>query len=159
MKRKVHRRKTSHRKNSMKIKAVYAALAICISVGAGYITATYIIGPALGLDAKPMFSEFLNEKKDNVENNEEKEDNVKVVQDKLDVKSEQGYALQYGSFSEKKGAEKFAAELTSKGLNAEIINKDDGYKVIGEIFDTYEEAEKSKLQSSLKEDVFITEIP
>ena len=159
MRRKAHKRRSSYRKNSVKIKAVYAVLAICFSVGAGYITATYIIGPALGLDAKPMFSEFLNEKKDNMENNEEKEDNVKVVQDKLDVKSEQGYALQYGSFSEKKGAEKFAAELTSKGLNAEIINKDDGYKVIGEIFDTYEEAEKSKLQSSLKEDVFITEIP
>lgn len=161
MKRKTRRRRTYHRKSDMKIKVFSAVMAVFFSVGAGYVTATYIIGPALGLDAQPMFSDFL--KKESVEeekkNNKNENENVKIVQDELPVNTESGYALQYGSFSSKEGAQTCVDKLSGMGITAEIIEKDNCYKVIGEVFETKSEAEKSKQQVPVTEDVFITEIP
>ncbi|MBQ9972937.1 MAG: SPOR domain-containing protein [Firmicutes bacterium] len=77
--------------------------------------------------------------------------------------SYEGYSIQYGSFSTKEAAEDLVSELKSVGLTARIIENDGGYKVIGQIFDTMEEASATKelvLQYAPEEykDVFVTNL-
>ena len=163
MRRRVKRKRTVRRNNDYKVKAVSFVLIICFSVAAGYLTATYLIGPALGLEAESVSFDFLKKEteKDKVNKNgtEDEQDDTELVQDRLTVETEHGYALQYGSFSSKKGAKACVNELAGAGIDAEIIEKDGSYKVIGEVFDTRKEAEESKKKVSADKDVFITEIP
>ena len=160
MKRRVKRRKTAYRKNDCKTKAVSFVLIICFSVAAGYLTATYLIGPALGLETEAVFFDFLKNDAEQKESRDKKDEKEKeVVQDQLTVKSENGYALQYGSFSSMAGAEECVNDLAESDISAEIVKKDNSYKVIGEVFATREEAEESKKKLSENKEVFITEIP
>ena len=132
---------------------------ICFSVLAGYITANYMIGPMLGLESEPVFSDFIKNKKEDSTPETKNTNETKVVQDTVNVQSESGYALQYGSFSTKGGAEQFAAELAADGTETRIIEKDQSYKVIGKVFETKQEARNYKDSTAAGKDIFITEIP
>lgn len=160
MKKRTKRGRNVHKRNAYKNKAAAFILIICISVAAGYLTATYLIGPVLGLEPEPVsFDFFKKETTDENKKKESKDTDKKVVQDQLKVEEKKGYAIQYGSYSNKTGAEKCVNELKKSGIEAEIIEKDSSYKVIGEVFETREEADVSKANSAVTEDVFITEIP
>ena len=162
MKRRRHRRKyTTYKSGGFKLKAASAVLAICISVAAGYVTATQLIGPALGIESKPVFFDFMDEKKQEKNDNKDsvKDKENQVVQDEINVQVESGFALQYGSFSSREGAQECADQLKKDGIEAQIIEKDNSFKVIGQIFDTKDEARNHKENVSESEDVFITEIP
>lgn len=149
------------RKSNMTNKVVSVVIVISISVLAGYMTANYLIGPMLGLESEPVFSDFVKDKKDaeKEKKTELPESETKVVEDQIPVQSEKGFALQYGSFSSKNGAQQCADELQSKGIETSIIEKDGNYKVIGKVFDTKEEARMHKNTSAAEGDIFVTEIP
>ena len=160
MKRRVKRGRNVHKKTDYKNKAVAFILIICISVAAGYLTATYLIGPVLGLETETVSFDFLKkETRDGKKRKESKDIDKKVIQDQLKVEEKKGYALQYGSYSNKSGANECVNELKKSGIKADIIEKDGSYKVIGEVFATREEADASKEKSAVEEDVFITGIP
>lgn len=164
-KRTYRRRYNSSRKGRGKNKntAGVFVLAICCSVIAGYITANYIIGPALGLEAEPAFFGFINDKQETKEKTEknttDNSQNKTVLEDEIEVKNKSGFALQYGSFSVKEGAQQCVNDLNTKGIEANIIEKDGSYKVIGKIFDTKDEARAFKDAHDDGKDIFITEIP
>lgn len=141
--------------------ALTVIIVIFLSVAAGYLTATQILGPALGLESQQTFFDFINNQKDGKSDEKDKEEKQKneitVVEDKVDVEKE-GFALQYGSFSTRNGAEECADDLKASGIDTEIIEADGMYKVIGNIFDTKSEAETYKEENPWEEGVFITEI-
>lgn len=165
MKRRMRRkRRGSYRKEvNMSGKVLSVVLIIGFSVLAGYMTANYLIGPMLGLESEQVFSDFLNNEENKENKNEDKTqkqtEETKVVQDKVEVQNETGFALQYGSFSAKEGAEQCVSELESQGIEARILEKDGSYKVIGKVFATKEEAVAEKNTSAGGKDIFITEIP
>ena len=153
------RRHNAYRGSDLKAKAVSVMLVICLSVAAGYVTATQLVGPALGLETQQTFFDFINEKEEKTEQKDDKDSETTVVEDQVDVETDSGFALQYGSFSSKEGAQECLDDLTASGIEAEIIEKDGMYKVIGQLFDTKAEAETFKEQNPQDEEVFITEIP
>ena len=165
MKRRMRRRRrNSYRKEvNMTGKVLSVVIVIGFSVFAGYMTANYLIGPMLGLESEQVFSDFLNNEKEiekkKMEEKQSVEKKTNVVQDKLETESETGFALQYGSFSAREGAEQCASQLKSQGIEADIIEKDGSYKVIGPVFRTREEAAAQKNASTGNKDIFITEIP
>ncbi len=161
MKRRMRRKRhNAHRRDTgMTGKALSVMVIICFSVLAGYITANYMIGPMLGLESEPVFSDFLNEKKEDTESEPEDKKGTKVVQDTLPVQNQSGFALQYGSFSVREGAKQYADELAADGIDTSIIEKDGSYKVIGKVFKTKEEARAYKESEDAGKDIFITEIP
>ena len=159
MKRRGYRRRHVHRSNALKTRAISFVMIICFSVASGYLTATYLIGPFLGLETEAISFDFMkNETEDQGNKDREDDKDTEIVQDKITVNQKSGYALQYGSFSSMAGAEECAEELEGAGIPAEIIEKDGSYKVIGEVFNTKAETEKSKARS-MAEEVFITQIP
>lgn len=164
MRKRVHRRRRINRKSRGKNgnRAGIFVMAVFCSVMAGYITANYIIGPAVGLESQTVFSDFINNRQQTVEKEVDKTENnneTDVIQDQVQKQNESGYALQYGSFSSNAAAQQCVNDLASKGIKTEIIEKDSSFKVIGEVFDTKEEAESHKETYSSGEDIFITEIP
>ena len=163
MKRRMRRKRHNHyRKNANKTgKVLSVVIVIGFSVLAGYVTANYMIGPMLGLESEQVFSDFLNDKKETEKEDKttEKNNETKVVQDKVEVETETGFALQYGSFSAREGAQECVRDLESRGIDASIIEKDGSFKVIGKVFATKDEARAWKDTSGTGEDIFITEIP
>ena len=151
------RRRKPYKNTNIKYRALSVFMVICVSVAAGYMTAAYILGPALGLEIQPSFFETI--KKSGSEKEEDKETEKTIIEDKAAAEEESGFAMQYGSFSAKEGAEELAAELKASGIQAEIVEKDGMYKVISQLFDTKEEARTYMEKSSQDTDVFITEIP
>lgn len=72
-----------------------------------------------------------------------------------------GYCIQYGCFSSETAAQSLISELQALGLTARMVKQDDKYKVVGQIFETREEAaeaQRAVLEYGAPEykDVFIT---
>ncbi|QAT42728.1 SPOR domain-containing protein [Aminipila luticellarii] len=72
-----------------------------------------------------------------------------IVEDKLNVApteqtaapaTQNGYCIQFGSFTTKLSAESLVSELKTSGINAEIIEKDGAYKVVSQLFEQKEQA-------------------
>jgi len=158
----MRKRHSSRHGSSVKGHAITIVIVIFLSVAAGYLTATQLLGPALGLESQQTFFDFITDKKEDMTEKKEKTENVvneiTVVEDDVEVEKESGFALQYGSYSARSGAEKCAEDLKASGIDAEIIEIDGMYKVIGDIFDTKSEAESYKEKNPQEVEVFITEI-
>lgn len=160
-KRRKHSRRYNGVSNTAKNSITSIVIVICISVAAGYMTATYLISPMLGLDTSPL---VFNSKSD-AENDENKTDDSAVLEDEIDKEpdeteglAESGFVLQYGSFSSEEAARNRVEDLKLSGIEAEIIEKDGAYKVISPLFDTEAEA-RTKLEKQKNiVDVFITRI-
>ena len=156
------RRRRGHRAGGNLQNKVTVILAIvALSIFAGYFTANYLLGPILGLETNSKISNLF-EKSDKKEEtkSEEKEEKENVIEDQIETETESsGYALQYGSFSTKTAAEATVAELKRSGIETEIIEKDGAYKVIGNLFETEEEARTELEQQEGLVDVFLTQIP
>ena len=155
-------RSAARRNGRIKGKMTSVVILICLSIIAGYFTATYLLGPILGFDTAPL---VFNEKTDS-DNNEDKKTSETVVDEQLDVEpdeteglAESGYVLQYGSFSSKEAAENCISDLKKSGIEAEILEKDGAYKVISPLFDTEEDARSKMEKQKGIVDVFITQIP
>lgn len=146
--RKMRRYSRGARNSGMKFTGFFAI--IIIAVICGYLTARYIIAPFLGYntdvlkpDLTAKFEEMLKEK------------------DRTSEDSDKRYALQYGVFSSRESAESLVSKLTNEGKTASIEEVDGNFKVLGEIFDSKEEATKElkELKTQVASDVFVTVIP
>ncbi|MBE6030444.1 MAG: SPOR domain-containing protein [Clostridiales bacterium] len=180
------RRNPVNRENSKIIGVNLTAIIAIIGVAVllGFLTTKFFIYPLiLGQEASfntdfgtSLSSTLLNMKDSRINDTSgsaidtvsEKTDNPVVNPESQDESVEtdisyEGYSIQYGSFSTKEAAEKLLTELKSIGLTARIIENDGGYKVIGQIFDTMEEASSTKelvLKYAPEEykDVFVTKL-
>lgn len=136
-------------------------IVICLSVVAGYLTAAYLLGPALGLETDTLsFTELTKENEAKPEETKPAEDGQTDAEpDRTEGLAESGYVLQYGSFSTMDAAKKCVSDLKRSGIDAEIMEKDGAYKVISQLFDTEQDA-RSKMENQKNiVDVFITEVP
>ena len=133
----------------------------------GYLTTRFVLYPLLGFEFpsletiwdkyRPSVSEDKNSNKDKTEDSRsETKEQKTIVEDKKDA-SEEGYVIQFGSFSTKAAAKERASELKDEGIKTSIIEKDDCYKVVGEIFSTKDKA-KTAMADIDYDGVFVTEL-
>lgn len=157
-------RGNARRNGNKKGRLTTAVIVICLSIAAGYLTATYVLGPILGLDTAPL---VFNENTDDTDDSDdEKDDSKTVIEDQTDVEpdeteglAESGYVLQYGSFSSEEAAQNCINDLKKSGIEAEILEKDGAYKVVSPLFDTEEDARAKMEKQKGIVDVFVTQIP
>ena len=146
MKRRKHRR-NRRRVPEKKLGFNSVLIAVIAAVIAGYLTARFIVYPIMGIDF-PGLDAVWERYRPSVP--EEKAETTESKGDRL-------YAIQYGSFTTEKGAEKRAQELEDSGTDADIIEDGGYYKVIGETFKDKEEAKKAAEKTD-DEDCFVAEI-
>lgn len=164
----------SRRNSEMKGKLSTVVIIICLSVAAGYLTATYIIGPMLGLDTAPLVFNENGEKNNSGENSDKSTESSEKTGSKTDTANksgddkepdeteglaESGYVLQYGSFSSEEAAKNCINDLKRSGIQAEILEKDGAFKVVSPLFDTEQDARAKMEKQKNVVDVFITQIP
>lgn len=89
------------------------------------------------------------------------EDQLKVTptSEKTAATAQNGYCIQFGSFSTKLSAENLISELKASGITAEILEKDGAYKVVGQLFEQKEQAvaTMNSLVGTKYADAFITQ--
>lgn len=92
------------------------------------------------------------------------EDQLKITQieqteQTMTPDTQNGYCIQFGSFSTKLSAESLVSELKTSGINADIIEKDDAYKVVSKLFEKKEQAvaTMNSLVGTKYVDAFITQ--
>ena len=155
--RRVRKRPSRVKKTKMKFVSVLVIMILAIALGYG--TAKFVIGPILGFDTDESSINIVQ--KEETEANADKdteEDEKESTEEGSQAKDiEEGYALQFGAFSTKDGAQKLVASLKEKGVEAEIIEEDNQYKVISPIIKTKDEAldKLNDIKDKNVEDVFI----
>lgn len=144
------------RNNRVKLNFTPVIVLLCLSIGCGYAAAKYVLDPVVNyvpqLTAeKSQTDEATNsagaDSNESGNNSDKTSDNnnssVKedVLEDEVSVKEKgsiSGYALQFGCYSSKAAAE---TAMTGTGINGlQIIEQEDMYKIIGEIYKTKAEA-------------------
>ena len=156
MRRKIRKRKTKSENSRMKM-GMFVGI-ILLAVVLGFLTARFVIGPIIGYNAdeSPVKLEQKDDKskKTDAEQTEQKA-SLETGQNQM---PEEGYALQFGTFSTKDAAEKLAEALRLKGIETKIVEIDGVFKVISPMLDDKEAALKALQESKDKdvEDVFIT---
>lgn len=135
VRRKIRKRRGNPQKTKMKFTSVLVIMAIAVFLG--YLTARFVIGPILGYNAD--------------------ESPVKVGSETTSETTEEGYALQFGVFSTKEGADKLVASLATKGIEAKVIEENDQFKVISPIIQTKDKAldKLAEIKDKDVKDVFI----
>lgn len=107
---------------------------LCLSVGCGYAAAKYVVEPVVNYEP-PQVKE------------------TEMAETNEDIS---GYAVQFGCYSDESAAKNTAESIGTSGI--QVILQDDMYKIIGEIYDSKNEAKKAL--ESLPEGVkgFVTTI-
>ncbi len=141
-----------HRGNSKRPNFAPVVVILCLSVGCGYITAKYIVDPVVNYVPQIM----AEKKEDKMGKEEEKKT---LIEDDVDVEKTDeisGYALQFGSYSDKASAESVMKSIDVDGL--QIIEHDNLYKIVGIIYKSKADAKNAleKLPAGTK--AFVTAI-
>lgn len=176
----MNRRKYSGGRGSLGKGLMTFVLVMILAVAAGYVLTEYVITPYfLGTDREEPTGENPVEEGSNtssilVDQQEiasEGETQSQAVSDPESPPQMEGedsilregavfYCIQFGSFSQRAGAETLASNLESSGIPVAIIEKDGAYKLIGTPHITKEEAEKSMemAKAAAGSDLFITKV-
>ena len=151
-----NRRRPSARGRNERIGFNAVLLILIAAVIAGYLTTRFVL-ETIWDKYRPSVSEDKNSNKDKTEDSRsETKEQKTIVEDKKDA-SEEGYVIQFGSFSTKAAAKERASELKDEGIKTSIIEKDDCYKVVGEIFSTKDKA-KTAMADIDYDGGFVTEL-
>ena len=142
-------------RNSKKLNFAPIVVILCMSVGCGYVTAKYIVDPVVN-----YVPQILADKGEDKEAAQEgTEDKTTLIEDDVDVETTEeisGYALQFGSYSDKASAEKAMKSIDEKGL--QIIEQDNLYKIIGAIYKSKADAKTALEDLSEGTAAFVTAI-
>lgn len=151
--RRVRKRKRAGENSRVKFAAFIAIMVLAVFLG--YLTARFVIGPLLGYDAdeSPI---TLTGGAESDEQEETETGNTAGAEAEAEA-PEGGYALQFGVFSTKEAAEKLAGELVAKGIEADVIEDEEMFKVISPLIETKDEAlsQLDGIRDKEVEDVFI----
>ena len=135
---------------------------LCLSVACGYATAKYVVDPVVNY--VPQLMAEKEQESTEPENKKEEQplkesEKSKIVEDDVDIKETgkiKGYALQFGCYSTESAAE---AVMPTLGVeNLQIIDQNDMYKIIGEIYKSKEEARKALAALPESAGAFVTTI-
>ena len=162
-----NRRRPSARGRSERISFNAVLLILIAAVVAGYLTTRFVLYPLLGFEFpsletiwdkyRPSVSEDKDSNKEKTEDSKsETKEQKTIVEDGVNT-SEEGYVIQFGSFSTKEAAKERVSELKDEGIKTSVIEKDDYYKVVGEIFTTKDKA-KTAMADIDYDGVFVTEL-
>lgn len=182
--RKVRKRKGAVGNSRMKFGLFFGIIAL--TVGLGFLTARFAIGPLIGFHAEKSPIRELAERKETAEQQKqtaaaEEEASAKTTADeqtdkgsagstaeKTETKSEEnggstqaGYALQFGAFSSKAAAQSLSDALHEKGIDTKIVELDGVFKVLSPVSEgkTQALAALEKVKEKAVSEVFITEEP
>ena len=176
--RKVRKRKGAVGNSRMKFGLFFGIIAL--TVGLGFLTARFAIGPLIGFHAeKSPIQELAEQQKQTAA--AEEEASAKTTADeqtdkgsagstaeKTETKSEEnggstqaGYALQFGAFSSKAAAQSLSDALHEKGIDTKIVELDGVFKVLSPVSEgkTQALAALEKVKEKAVSEVFITEEP
>ena len=150
--RRVKKRKRPGENSRVKFAAFIAIMVLAVFLG--YLTARFVIGPLLGYDADESPITLTGGAKSGEQ--EEAEAGSAAEAEEAEA-PEGGYALQFGVFSTKEAAEKLAGELVAKGIEADVIDDEEMFKVISPLIETKDEAlsQLDGIKDKEVEDVFI----
>lgn len=162
-----NRRRPSARGRSERIGFNAVLLILIAAVVAGYLTTRFVLYPLLGFEFpsletiwdkyRPSVSEDKDSNKEKTEDSKsETKEQKTIVEDGVNT-SEEGYVIQFGSFSTKEAAKERVSELKDEGIKTSVMEKDDYYKVVGEIFTTKDKA-KTAMADIDYDGVFVTEL-
>lgn len=149
--RRVRKRKRAGENSRVKFAAFIAIMVLAVFLG--YLTARFVIGPLLGYDADESPITLTG----GAESDEQGEAETGSTAGAEAEAPEGGYALQFGVFSTKEAAEKLAGELVAKGIEADVIEDEEMFKVISPLIETKDEAlsQLDGIRDKEVEDVFI----
>lgn len=164
--RRVKKRKRPNENSKMKFIVILVIMIIAVTLG--YLTARFVIGPLLGYNADESPIELTGKESSSKEEAKaggdkgeaettEKDDEKSKEEAATNSAPKDGYALQFGVFSSREAADKLVADLKAKGIDAEIIESDNTFKVISPVLNTKNEAidELNQIKDKEVEDVFI----
>ena len=151
--RRVRKRKRPGENSRVKFAAFIAIMVLAVFLG--YLTARFVIGPLLGYDADESPITLTGGAESDEQ--EETETGSTAGAEAEAEAPEGGYALQFGVFSTKEAAEKLAGELVAKGIEADVIEDEEMFKVISPLIETKDEAlsQLDGIKDKEVEDVFI----
>lgn len=151
--RRVRKRKRPGENSRVKFAAFIVIMVLAVFLG--YLTARFVIGPLLGYDADESPITLTGDAKSGEQ--EEAEAGSAAEAEAEAEAPEGGYALQFGVFSTKEAAEKLAGELVAKGIEADVIEDEEMFKVISPLIETKDEAlsQLDGIRDKEVEDVFI----
>lgn len=150
--RRVRKRKRPGENSRVKFAAFIVIMVLAVFLG--YLTARFVIGPLLGYDADESPITLTGGAKSGEQ--EETETGSTAETEEAEA-PKGGYALQFGVFSTKEAAEKLAGELVAKGIEADVIEDEEMFKVISPLIETKDEAlsQLDGIKDKEVEDVFI----
>lgn len=148
--RKVRKRKAQAENSRVKLTAFAGIMLLAVFLG--FLTARFVIGPVIGYNADE--SEIKIAQDSDTENKAEEDD---TLTEEANTVPAEGFALQFGAFSTEEAARALSDELKSKGIETEIIEAGDIFKVISPVAEDRDEALKALENAKEKEvtDVFI----
>lgn len=164
----------------------FSAILVIISIAVflGYGAAKYVIYPLLGCEDIIMGEEYVDQQENDLQSQSQ---NDGVIEDGLDIQqssddktlsngivqnanvneskqikpteTQDGYYIQFGSFSNRESAQELVQELSTMGIEAEIIEKAGVFKVRSSLFNSQELAREAKatLADTPYFDAFITQ--
>ena len=127
-----------------KVKPNYTPVIVilCLSIGCGYATAKYVVEPVVNY--APQVAERFSQEEESSDNEtaDKNDENTggSIVEDGVEAENSgkvKGYALQFGCYSDKASADSALSSLGIEG--ATVIEQEDLYKIIGEIYDKKDE--------------------
>lgn len=158
MRRKASRRRHRSRnryqsRNRKNVSFTPVIVMLCVSIACGYAAAKYVVEPVVNY--VPQLTAEKGEEVDLLsgDNADKTIVDEAEVEDTEDVK---GYALQFGCYSGKTSAELAMPSIGADNL--EIIEQDDLYKIIGEVYKTKKEAKKALEDLPETANAFVTPI-
>ena len=156
IRRKVRKRKTAVENSRMKLWLFFGIIAL--TVGLGFLTARFVIGPLIGYNAEESPVQKLAEQKSkdaaktSAQQDSAKEETTVDQADaagKTDEKAaaeadskqrKEGYVLQFGAFSTKAAAQELSDALQAKGIKTRVVEIDSVFKVLSPVTEQKESA-------------------
>jgi cytoskeletal protein RodZ len=162
----INHRRIKKRKSQVqnsKVKFIGILVIMGIAVFLGYLTARFVIGSLLGYNSDESPITITEETKDSTDSSQAStEDSTDdsasdSTDDSASTVTSSGYALQFGAFSTESAAKELKETLAEKGIETNIVQDGEIYKVISPIIKQKDEAESkmSELKEQDVQDVFI----
>lgn len=159
------------RRRNVKPNYMPVVLILCISIGCGYATAKYVVDPVVNYipeaTGKSNSEITIQTEKETAISQQVKteadknatEPTDKLIENSVEVKETgdvAGYALQFGCYSGKAAAEAAEKNLGISGTT--VLEQDNMYKIVGEIYDDKEKAKDALENLSDDSEAFVTTI-
>ena len=168
IRRKVRKRKTAVENSRMKLWLFFGIIAL--TVGLGFLTARFVIGPLIGYNAEesPVQKRAEQKSKDAAKTSAQQDSTKEeTTADQADAASQadaanqadaagqtdekaaaeadgkqqkEGYVLQFGAFSTKAAAQELSDALQAKGIKTRVVEIDSVFKVLSPVTEQKESA-------------------